>query len=55
MNPDTALARVDALLARYEGCDSRVLRIMSAVDLDAVKTLADMARSAPRTLAAEEG
>ena len=52
MDVTTALTRVDWVLARYAGCGSIVLRAMSAVDLDAVKVLADAARSHAPALAA---
>jgi hypothetical protein len=44
MSITTALVRVGYLLDRYAGCDSQVLRVMSAVDLEAVKVLANVIR-----------
>ena len=44
MSIATALIRAGYLLDRYAGCDSRVLRVISAADLEAVKVLADAIR-----------
>jgi hypothetical protein len=45
MSIATALIRVGYLLDRYAGCDSRVLRVISAADEEAVKVLADAVRN----------
>jgi hypothetical protein len=45
VNVATALIRVGYLLDRYAGCNSQVLRVMSAMDLEAVEVLADIVRS----------
>jgi len=45
MSIATALIRAGYMLDRYAGCDSQVLRVISAVDLDAVKVLADTVRN----------
>jgi hypothetical protein len=55
MSLATALTRVDWVLARYEGCGSTVLRVMSAADMDAVKVIADTARRHATRPAAKEG
>ena len=54
MSIATALTRVDWVLARYEGCDGTVLRVMSAADMDAVKVVADIARRRSPLPAAKE-
>ena len=45
MSIATALIRVGYLFDRYEGCDSQVLRVISADDEEAVKVLADTVRN----------
>jgi hypothetical protein len=45
MSIATALMRAGYMLDRYAGCDSQVLRVISAVDLDAVQVLADTVRN----------
>jgi hypothetical protein len=45
MSLATALIRAGYMLDRYAGCDSRVLRVISAADLDAVEVLADTVRN----------
>jgi hypothetical protein len=45
MSITTALIRVGYLLDRYADCDSRVLRVISATDEEAVKVLADAVRN----------
>ena len=44
MDIEAALTRAGYLLDRYAGCDSTVLRVVSATDLDAVAVLAQAAR-----------
>jgi hypothetical protein len=44
MSIATALVRVGYLFDRYAGCDSRVLRVISHADEDAIKVLADAIR-----------
>ena len=44
MSIATALVRVGYVLSRYAGCDSLVLRVMSAADMDAVEVLANAVR-----------
>ena len=45
MSIATALIRVGYLFDRYAGCDSRVLRVISAADEEAIKVLADTVRN----------